>query len=203
MWTGKINTVEIKQSYWANVLEKTNCIWLKIVLFCWCWLLLQLCIYQCYICKAKKNNIYNIKTINKDLIQYSAEMESFVHGEMHSCTFFVLYFGTHFPNMSPKLMFNHLKVGFQRPDDVIDWRWGFRSRWSDNRKKVTATTPRMTTPEIRALVTGFIGWELAGEAGKCSVERSPLFMPASYYMTLHDFHLYSFVVVFLLTCLVI
>lgn len=103
--------------------------------------------------------------------------------------------------MSPTLMFNHLKVGFQRPDDVIDWRRGFRSRWSDNRKKATATTPRMTTPEIRELVTGFIGWELAGEAGKCSVESSR-FMPASYYMTLRpSFFICCFF--FLLTYLVI
>lgn len=94
--------------------------------------------------------------------------------------------------MLPKLMFNHLKVGFQRPDDVIDWRRGFRSRWSDNRKKDTATTPTMTTPEIRALVIGFIGWELAGEAGKCSVERSHLIMPASYYMTFPSFFVCCF-----------
>lgn len=84
-------------------------------------------------------------------------------------------------------MFNHLKVGFQSPDDVIVWRRDFRSRWTDNRKKAVPTTPRMTTPEIRALVIGFIGWELAGGAGKWSVENRHLkeFIHAS--VILHEF----------------
>lgn len=71
-------------------------------------------------------------------------------------------------------MFNHLKVGFQSPDDIVVWRRDFCSRWTDNRKKVAPTTPRMTTPEIRALVTGFIGWELAGDAGKWKFESRHL-----------------------------
>lgn len=78
----------------------------------------------------------------------------------------VVFLGTFSSNMSPKLTFNHFKVGFQSL-----WRRDFCNRWTDNRKKVDATTPRTTTPEIRALVTGFIGWELAGEAGKWRFEN--------------------------------
>lgn len=95
-------------------------------------------------------------------------MKPFVYSGMHTCTSYCI-FGDIFPIMSPKLMFNHLNVGFQSL-----WRRDFCSRWTDSRKKVTLTTPRMTTPEIRALVTGFIGWELAGDAGKWRFESKHL-----------------------------
>lgn len=60
--------------------------------------------------------------------------------------------------------FIHLKAGFQTPEATVKERWDFRKRWSDSRKKAAPIAPRMTTPEIRALVTGFIGRD-GGEAG--------------------------------------
>lgn len=61
--------------------------------------------------------------------------------------------------------FIHLKVGFQTPEPALDGRRDFSRRRTDSRKKPTLTPPRMTTPEIRALVTGFISWEGSPEAG--------------------------------------
>lgn len=100
-------------------------------------------------------------------------MKPFVYFRMHTCTCYCI-FGDNFPKMSPKLMLNHLNVGFQSSDDITVWRRDFCSRWTDNRKKVAPTMPRMTTPEIRALVTGFIGWELAGDAEKWRFESRHL-----------------------------
>lgn len=56
-------------------------------------------------------------------------------------------------------------MGFQTPEAVRDGRRDFCRRRTDSRKKPTLTPPRMTTPEIRALVTEFIGWEGSPEAG--------------------------------------
>ena len=61
-------------------------------------------------------------------------------------------------------MFIHLKVGFQTPEAmVVVWR-DFCRRRSDSRKKPTLNPPRTTTPEIRALVAGFIGLECSPDA---------------------------------------
>lgn len=62
-------------------------------------------------------------------------------------------------------MFVHLKVGFQTPEDVVVGRRDFCRRRSDSRTKPTLTPPRRTTPETRALVTGFMGWEGSPDAG--------------------------------------
>lgn len=59
----------------------------------------------------------------------------------------------------------HLKPGFQTPEAAIGWRRVFRRRPTDSRQKPTLTPPRMTTPEMRALVTGFSRWEEPSEAG--------------------------------------
>lgn len=55
-------------------------------------------------------------------------------------------------------MFTHLKVVFQTPEAVLVGRRDFFRRRSDSRRKPTLTPPSMTTPEIRALVTGFNVW---------------------------------------------
>lgn len=62
-------------------------------------------------------------------------------------------------------MFIHLKPGFQTPEDAVVWRRDFCRRRTESRKKPTLIPPRTTTPTIRALVTGFIGWEGAPDAG--------------------------------------
>lgn len=62
-------------------------------------------------------------------------------------------------------MCGHLKLGFQTPEAAAVERRDFCRRWSNSSKKPTLTTPRMTTPEIRALVTGFMGWEGSPDAG--------------------------------------
>lgn len=59
----------------------------------------------------------------------------------------------------------HLKLGFQTPEAAVVERRDFCRRCSDSSKKPTLTTPRMTTPEIRALVPGFIAWEGSPDAG--------------------------------------
>lgn len=61
-------------------------------------------------------------------------------------------------------MFIHLKLGFQTPEAVDVGRWDFSRRRTDSRRKATLTPPRMTTPEIRALVPGFMGWEGSPDA---------------------------------------
>lgn len=53
----------------------------------------------------------------------------------------------------------HLKLGFQAPEGAAVGRRDLRRRRSESRKKPTLTAPRMTTPEISALVSGFIGRE--------------------------------------------
>ncbi len=68
-------------------------------------------------------------------------------------------------------MFIHLKLGFQTPEAVDVGRRDFCRRWTDSTKKPTLTPPRMTTPEIRALVTGFIGWGRSPDAGGRKVEE--------------------------------
>lgn len=60
--------------------------------------------------------------------------------------------------------FFHLKPGFQTPAAAIGWRRDFCRRRADIRQKPTLTPPRMTTPEMRALVTGFSSWEEPSEA---------------------------------------
>lgn len=62
-------------------------------------------------------------------------------------------------------MFVHLKLEFQTPEAVVVGTRDFCRRRADSRKKATLTTPRMTTPEIRALVTRFIGGEGSPDAG--------------------------------------
>lgn len=62
-------------------------------------------------------------------------------------------------------MFNHLKLGFQTPEAVVTGRRDLFRRWTDSRQKPTLTPPRMTTPEIRALVTGVIGCEVSDAGG--------------------------------------
>ncbi len=62
-------------------------------------------------------------------------------------------------------MFVHLKLEFQTPEAVGVGRRDFCRRRTESRKKPTLTPPRMTTPEIRALVTGFIGGEGSPDAG--------------------------------------
>lgn len=59
----------------------------------------------------------------------------------------------------------HLKPGFQTPEAAIGWRRDFCRRPTDSRQKPTLTPPRMTTPEMRALVTGVSSWEEPPEAG--------------------------------------
>lgn len=62
-------------------------------------------------------------------------------------------------------MFIHLKLGFQTPEAVDVGRRDFCRRWTDSRKRHTLIPPRMTTPEIRALVTGFICLEGLPDSG--------------------------------------
>ena len=73
-------------------------------------------------------------------------------------------------------MFIHLKVVFQTPDAEVAGRRDFFRRRSDSSEKPTLTPPRMTMPEIRALVTGFIGWGGVPVAGgvRKSEERQTL-----------------------------
>lgn len=75
---------------------------------------------------------------------------------------------THMQTVPRCQKFIHLKPGFQTP--VFVWRRDFCTRWTDSRKKPTLTPPRMTTPEIRALVTGFSGWEESSDAVGWKVE---------------------------------
>lgn len=53
----------------------------------------------------------------------------------------------------------HLKLGFQTPEAVSVRGRDFCRRRTNSRKRPTLTPHRMTTPEIKALVIGFIGWE--------------------------------------------
>lgn len=53
----------------------------------------------------------------------------------------------------------HLKLGFQTPETVSVRGRDFCRRRTNSRKSPTLTPHRMTTPEIKALVIGFIGWE--------------------------------------------
>lgn len=69
-------------------------------------------------------------------------------------------------------MYVYLKLGFQTPEDATAGRRDFCRRWSDSRKKPMLTPPRMTTPEIKALVTGFAAWRVSADAEKDSVNKS-------------------------------
>lgn len=91
---------------------------------------------------------------------------------MHLLLYFWGYFLQHV------IKGDHLKAGFQSPDDVIVWRRDLCSRWTDNRQKATPSTARMTTPEIRPMVTGFIGCELAGDAVKWRFENRHFINPS-------------------------
>ena len=48
-----------------------------------------------------------------------------------------------------------MKPGVHASDGVVVGRGGLRRRRSESRKKPRLNTPRMTTPDSRALVTGF------------------------------------------------
>lgn len=52
-----------------------------------------------------------------------------------------------------------MKPGFHASEGVAVGRGGLRRRRSESRKKPRLNTPRMTTPDSRALVTGFNGRE--------------------------------------------
>lgn len=82
-------------------------------------------------------------------------------------------------------MFIHLKLGLQTPEALVVRRRDFCRRRTDSRKKPTLTPPRMTTPEIRALVTGFIGWEGSPDAvGWEDEEKQKLETDMSFYLGL-------------------
>lgn len=53
----------------------------------------------------------------------------------------------------------HLKLGFQTPEAAALGRRDFWKRRSDRTKKPTLIPPNMATPEIRAMVKPFNGWE--------------------------------------------